>query len=332
VNRRQAIGILALLVVVAALVGLWLQHKPQTKAIDDRFDVVIFSIVEIEPITQLRQGFKEVFSSSDFAQGREVQIREYNAQGDSGLINQIADKIVAEKPDLVYALGTPVAQAIQKRDPELLVLQGAATDPVEAGLAESWDGSGRNYIATSDLPPISKQMELIRDLTPNVRRLGVIYNPGETNSVAVVSRLRVYINDGKLGWQLVESHISNTSDVSTAMRSLLGRADAVYLPPDNTAHAAIPVIGQIATENKLPFYATVDSALEEGALAALALDFTQLGRESAQLALAVLQGQDPSTMPIKLNESPIVSINRSVARNLGLDLAKFQSRPRVQIR
>src|SRR5205823_2962354 len=109
--------------------------------------------------------------------------------------------IAVDKPNLVYVLGTSAAQTIQKRAPDILLVQGAVTDPVAAGLAASWKGSGRKYVATSDLPPIAVQLQLIQQLTPKIKRLGVIYNPGESNSVAVISRLRDEVHTGL---QLVE--------------------------------------------------------------------------------------------------------------------------------
>ena len=296
-----------------------------------QFIIAIVSIVEIDPIVQLREGFKEVFQASDFAKQHNITINEYNAQNDSSIINQIVDKLATGKPGLIYVLGTPIAQAIQKRIPDVLLVQGAVTDPVAAGLAESWEASGKKYVATTDLPPIKQQIELINELTPKVSRLGVIYNPGEVNSVAIISRLREYIKSGKYHLELVERPISNTGEVATAMQTLFGNADAIYLPPDNTAHAAIPVIGRFAKENRLPFYATVSSALEVDALATLSLNFKTLGKESAELALKVLRGEDPGKIPITPNENPLISINSKIALDYGLDPSPFENRPNVKI-
>lgn len=312
---------------ISGIVGC---NRPESGS-GGEFDVAIVSIVEIEPIVELREGFREVFEASEFAQERNVKFEEFNAQGDAGLINQIADQIVTEEPDLVYVLGTPAAQAIQQRAPDVLLLQGAATDPVAAGLAESWEGSGRRYIATSDLPPIEQQLELIKELTPEARRIGIIYNPGEVNSVSVIQRLREQLKQGIFDFELVERPIANSSEVATAVQSLLGNMDVIYVPPDNTAHAAIPVIGQFVRENNIPFYATVSTALDEGALATLSLDFDELGRESARLALAVLEGADPATMPIAITQTPDVFINTDVAQDLKLDLESFRGRPNVTL-
>ena len=295
------------------------------------YDVAIISIVEIDPIVQLRQGFKNVFDSSEFAKNNIIKYSEYNAQNDASLQNQIIDKISINPPNLVYALGTPIAQAVQKRMPEVLLVQGTATDPVSAGLADSWEGSGKNYIATTDLPPIDKQIELIQTLTPNTKKLGVIYNPGEINSVAVISRLKKFISSNSIDIKLVERPISTTADVATAINSLVGKVDAIYLPPDNTAHAAIPLIGKVSNEYNIPFYATVASAINDGALATLSLDFYEMGKETARLALEVLNGKDPKKMPIRASKNPMITINAKIANSLNIDLSPFKNRSNYKI-
>jgi len=297
----------------------------------ENFNIAIISIVEIDPIVQLRKGFKEVMDSSEFAKHHKINYTEYNAQNDAGIQNQIIDKVSLDKPNLIYVLGTPIAQAIQKRIPDVLLVQGTATDPVSAGLANSWEGSGKNYIATTDLPPVDKQIELIKELTPSVRKLGIIYNPGEVNSVAVISRLKKYIASNNVNIQLIERPISSTVDVATAINSLVGDVDAVYLPPDNTAYAAIPVIGKIANEYKLPFYASAESALNNGALATLSLNYFEMGRETAYLALEVLNGKDPKTLPIRASKNPTININEKVATSLGIDLTPFENKPHYVI-
>jgi putative tryptophan/tyrosine transport system substrate-binding protein len=294
------------------------------------FNLTILSIVEIDPITQLRKGFRKEFEASEFAKSHKVVIAEENAQGDPSLINQISDKIATRQPDLVYVLGTPTAQALQKRAPNLLIVQGAVTDPVAAGLAKSWQGSGKKYIATSDLPPVDKQINLIQELTPKISRLGLIYNPGEANSVAVVARIREQLKLKKLNWNLVERPVANSSEVARSVETLVGKVDAIYLPPDNTAHSAMRVIGKLTRENKIPLYASVKDALKEGAVATLALDYEELGKESAKLALTVLGGQDPATIPIKLNENPTITINAKAAKDYGIDISKFRSRNNIK--
>ncbi len=320
---------IAIAVIVVLLAFVLVRMRPKLDGNQkDFFRVEIVSQVEIDPIIQLRKGFRDEFTNSQFARTKTVTLSEVNAQGDQALMNQIADKIAVDKPNLVYVLGTSAAQTIQKRAPDILLVQGAVTDPVAAGLAASWTGSGRKYVATSDLPPIATQLRLIQELTPKIKRLGVIYNPGESNSVAVVSRLRGEVRGGL---RLVEKPISNSADVATVLAALQGRIDGIYIPPDNTAHSALPVIGKFCRDNRLPLYASVRSALDSGALATMSLDFVELGKESADLALQVLNGSDPGSIPIQVNRNPAVSISSSTAGFLGVDLAAFEGKPNIVV-
>jgi len=295
------------------------------------YRIAVVSLVEIEPIVQLRAGFRERLEGSEFATTHELAFTDYNAQGDNALVNQIVDKLAVDPPDLVFVLGTPAAQAIQKRIPEVLLVQGAVTDPIAAGLARSWDGSGRKYLATSDLPPVEEQIKLIRLLTPATTRVGIVYNSGEVNSVAVVSRFRDQAPRVQLPLKLVERQVDNTAGVATAVQSLVGNVDVIYLPPDNTVFAAVKVVGKFANENRIPIFASARPAIEGGALATLSLDYKELGKESADLALAALAGRDPATTPIRLNQSPQITISAKVARLVNVDLAPVRNNPRYTI-
>jgi putative ABC transport system substrate-binding protein len=322
----KKIVLLVVLVVVLIVLALWLTKRRESKTI------AIVSIVKIEPITQLEDGFKKKISESKFAKEAEIRFTYDNAQNDASLQNQIVDKIIQAKPDLVYVLGTPIATAIQKRDPSLIIVQGAVTDPVEAGLANSWDKSGKNYAATTDLPPIDKQLILIKQLIPNISALGVIYNTSESNSVAVVKRIRAYIEQNKLAIKLEERPVANTSEVSTATDSLNGRVQAIYIPPDNTVHAALQVVCKVASDHKIPVFTTVESSLAFGALAALSLDYNKLGEQSADIALLILEGKaKPGEIQIKPTDNPKIVINQKAAAALGIDLSTLP-RDSVEIR
>jgi putative ABC transport system substrate-binding protein len=291
----------------------------------------VASIVEIEPVVQLRQGFREVFDASDFAKQHKVRTLEYNAQGDGGLINQVADKISSDKPDLVYVLGTPLAQAIVGRNPETLVLQGGATDPVAAGLAKSWEGSGSHYFATSDLPPVAEIFSLITQLSPRATRVGLIYNPGETNATAVVARMRVEAARAFPQLKLVERSIASTGDIPLALDSLRGKVDALVLPPDNTVYAAISQITSAATSDRIPVFATTSNAVKDGALATLTIDYRQLGEDAAHLALQVLAGAKPGELPIQYTKSPRILVSVKAAKALGIDLSSVRTKPNVSL-
>lgn len=327
--NKKALGLILALAVIAITAVWLLNNKPKQKGV---ITISIVSIVKIDPITQLEDGFKKRILESTLAKTDSIVFTYDNAQGDASLQNQIVDKIIRNKPNLVYVLGTPIAIAIQKRDSSLTIVQGTVTDPIEAGLALSWEGSGKNYAATTDLPPIDKQITLIKKLIPNIKSLGIVYNTGEVNSVAVVNRIRKYISENNLDIRLLERAVSNTSEVATATESLKGKVEAIYIPPDNTVHAAIQIVCKVANDNKIPVFTTVESSLKEGAFVALSLDYFKLGEESADIALLILEGKaKASEIPIKPTDNPIFIINENVANALNIDLSGVREQTNIKI-
>lgn len=316
-NKSFVTRLVLIILVVGAViaVAIWFTKRRAIRTI------AIVSIVKIEPITQLEDGFRKRITESELAKKEEIRFTYDNAQNDASLQNQIVDKITQAKPALVYVLGTPIATAIQKRDPTLVIVQGAVTDPIEAGLALSWEKSGKNYAATTDLPPVDRQLTLIRQLLPTITSLGVVYNTSESNSVAVVKRMRAYIEQQKLGLKLEERPVANTSDVSTATESLNGRVQAIYIPPDNTVHAAMAVVCKVANDHKIPVFTNVEASIAQGAFAALSLNYYKLGEESGDIALTILEGKaKPNEIPIKSTDNPKFIINQKIATALGIDL------------
>lgn len=289
------------------------------RADEPRFIIEIASMAEIQPIAELRAGFKEQLAQSPI--GGRITYVERNAQGQAKLLSQIAAEVEILKPTLVYVLGTPLAQAIQKQQPNILLLQGAVTDPVAAGLANSWEGSGRMYAATSDRPPIPMILEAISRLTPDRRRLGIIYNPGESNSVAVVKELKEALRGRDLSLQ--EYGVGGVQDLSTAVASAVIASDALFIPPDNTVTAGLKAVIQAARLKMVPVYATTVEAVDLGALASASTDFRQLGRETADIALEILvDGRKPGKVPIQLPKKQHIIVSSKTAEALDVSLSQ----------
>jgi putative ABC transport system substrate-binding protein len=174
-------------------------------------------------------------------------------------------------------------------------------------------------------------LSIIAVLTPSVRRLGVLYNPGETNSTAVVARLRSAVATKFHQFGLIERPITSTADIPLSLESLQGRIDAMLLPPDNTVFAAIRQIARISLSNRIPLFATTSDAVKEGALATLNIDYRELGKEAARLALEVLGGKDPGKLPIQYAKNPQIIVGSKTANALRVSLDSVRGRPDVTV-
>lgn len=280
--------------------------------------VGVTQIVEHPALDAARQGFIDRLAELGYEEGADVVYDIQSAQGDFGTALTIAQKFAADGVDLVLAIATPAAQAAAQvlRDTPILIT--AVTDPVAAELVDSIERPGTNVTGTSDLTPVRAQLELLTMLAPSARRVGVIYNAGEVNSVVQVNLAKAAAAD--LGLEVVEATAANSSEVLSAAQSLVGRVDALYVPTDNTVVSAIESVVLVAERARLPLIAGEDLSVEQGALATVGIDYYQLGRQTADMALRVLQGENPAEMSIEYQNEINLVVNLSAAQRMGVTI------------
>jgi putative ABC transport system substrate-binding protein len=234
---------------------------------------------------------------------------------------QIANQIMGEKPSLVLAVATPSAQATAQRIKNIPVLFTAVTDPVNAGLVASMEKPGGNVTGTTDMSPIALQVALIREIHPEARTLGVVYNAGEANSVVQVDILKDAA--AKYDFKLVEAVTVNTAGVFQAAKSLVGRADAVYLPTDNTVISSLDAVVKVCIENKLPLYAGEPESVRSGCIATMGLSYYELGKQTGAMAARILRDKaNPADMPVETQKNSSLVINLGAAEQLGVTIPK----------
>lgn len=276
----------------------------------------ITQIVEHPALDAARQGFIDRMTELGYTDATyDIQ----SAQGDQGTAITIAQKFQADGVDIVLAIATPAAQAAAQVIRDIPILITAVTDPVEAELVDSIERPGTNVTGTSDLTPVKSQLELLQELVPTARRVGVIYNAGEVNSVVQVDIAKAAAKE--LGLTIVEATATNSGEVFQAAQSLVGRVDALYVPTDNTAVSAIESVIIVAEQAKLPLITGEDLSVESGALATVGLDYYVLGRQTADIAHRVLQGADPAETPIEYLDDMNIVINLGAAKRMGVTVS-----------
>lgn len=284
------------------------------------YTVSFNQIVEHPALDALRQGVKDELKAAGF----EVSYHDHIAQGNIATANLIARQILGENPDVVVGIATPTAQACAQAIRTIPIIFAAVTDPVGAGLVKSLEQPGGMITGTSDMSPVGKQVELIQTFVPSAKKLGVIYNSGEANSVTIVKVLKE--EAAKRGLIVEEATVSNSAGVTQAAKSLVGRADAVYIPTDNTVVSALEAIVKVGQQNALPIFAADTDSVGRGAIAALAVDYYQMGRQTGEMVGRVLQGADTATMPVETLREFQVHLNPGSAEKMGLKISDEQLR------
>lgn len=305
----------ALLIILALTVTFTLFFSQFILA--ETLKIGTIQIVEHPALDAARQGFVDVLNENGYVEGEDVVYDYQNAQGDMSIANTIAQKFSLDKPDLILAIATPTAQAVANVIKDIPILITAVTDPVSAGLVESAEKPNSNVTGTNDMNPIDKQFELLLKLVPGAKKIGIVYNAGESNSVVQVEIAREVAKD--LGLELVEATADTSANVLQAATSLANRVDAIYVPTDNTVVSAIESVVIVAEDNDLPLIVGEDNSVTRGALATEGLDYYQLGRQTGEMALRILNdGANPATMPIEsLKETKLV-INLNAAEAMGV--------------
>lgn len=300
-------------VVVAGL--LFLLRKPVTATLK----IGIIQIVEHPALDAARQGFIDLLAEHGYVEGENISYQIQIAQGDMATANTIAQKFKNEKLDLILAIATPTAQAVANLIKDKPILITAVTDPVAAGLVESAERPGTNVTGTNDLQPMEGQFELALQLVPGAKRVGIIYNAGEANSVTQVQMARAIAHE--LGLEVVEATVDTSAGVLQAAQSFIGRVDFIYVPTDNTVVSAFSSVVKVAEEHGIPVFPGEENLVPQGALATVGVNYYRLGRQTAEMALRILkEGAKPETMPIESQKETELVINEDVAQALGISI------------
>ncbi|RAK06172.1 putative ABC transport system substrate-binding protein [Halanaerobium saccharolyticum] len=282
------------------------------------YEIGISQFVEHPSLDLAREGFVDQLAEEGFVEGENLQIDLQNAQADFSTAQTIAQRFNQNNLDLVLAIATPSAQTAANVISETPVLITAVTDPVEAGVVNSMEAPGGNVTGTTDMNPVGKQLELIKEFLPELKTLGILYNPGEVNSVVQVDLAKEKAEE--MGVAIEEGTVSNSSEVSLAVSSLVGNVDAIYVPTDNIIVSAMPTVLQTAYNNQIPVFASENNSVEQGAIATLGIDYYQLGKQTGSMAARILNGAKPAEMAVESSEELKLYINQKSASEIGLEI------------
>ncbi|PUU90104.1 MAG: ABC transporter substrate-binding protein, partial [Halanaerobium sp.] len=281
------------------------------------YQIGISQFVEHPALDAAREGFIEGLAEEGFTEDM-IEFTVQNAQADFATAQSIAQQFKSNNLDLVLAIATPNAQAAANVIKNIPVLFTAVTDPVEAGIVETMEEPGSNLTGTTDMNPVAQQLELIKEFIPNITDLGVLYNPGEVNSVVQVDLVKETTKE--MGINLHEATVSNSSEVSLATSSLIGDVDAIYVPTDNIIVSALPSVLNITNQNKIPVFASENGQVRQGAIATLGIDYKLLGIQTGKMAARVLNGESPAEMSVESSDELKLYLNTKAAENLELEI------------
>ena len=257
----------------------------------DTKKIAISMSIEVPQLLQTKDGVLGGLSERGFSEGRNLSVEYQTANGSMPTQQQIARKFVGEVPDVIVAITTPTSQAMVAATKDIPIVFATVIDPVKAKVISKYDKPGGNVTGVSDAPPVAQQLRLMREILPNLKKLGFIYNPSLDSSKATLE----WINEqGKpLGIEVVESPAPTANEVIPAARKLVGKVDAIFIPNDTTVVASIEAIVKIGEETKTPIFTGETRGVERGGIASIGLNYTEVGRLAGHMVAEVLSGKKP---------------------------------------
>lgn len=293
------------------LVSAALQAKPVY--------IATTAIVEHPALDAVRDGVKQSLKDNGYS-GDKLKFTYESAQGKPDIAVQIARKMVGDNPDIIVAIATPSAQAAVTTSKSIPVVFSAVTDPLAAKLVSNLEKPGGNVTGLSDMANVKEHLELIKEFIPNLKIVGIPYNPGETNSVSMLASIKAEAE--KMGIKIVESAAPKSSDVMIAAKQLVGKVDAIYCPIDNTIISAVESVVKVGIDAQVPVFAGDTSTVKRGAVAAVGYDYFDLGRQTGDIVVRILKGEKPGSIDVKMAKGTDLYVNLKMAKRMGIKIPK----------
>ena len=292
-----------------------------TETSGDEYKIGILQLTQHPALDKANEGF---IAALDYA-GISYTVDQQNASGDQPTCQTIAEKLVNDGNDLIYAIATPAAQAVAGMTKDIPVVISAVTDPTESGLVADNAAPGGNVTGASDLTPVADQISLLKQLIPDAKTVGVLYCSAESNS-AIQAQMAKEACEAN-GLEAVDFTVSSTNEIQTVVESMVGKVDAIYAPTDNTIANGMATVAMIANDNGLPVICGESGMVESGGLATYGIDYYQLGYMAGEMAVDILvNGTNPGDIPVGYLSADKCefAVNEETAAKLGIDVSSIQ--------
>lgn len=298
-------------------------QEAQTNTGDDKvYKIGVLQYVQHDALDATNVGFFQALDDL----GIKYEVDQQNAAGEAAACQTIAQTLVDNKNDLIFGIATPAAQSVAGLTSEIPIVLTACTDPAGSKLVASNDAPGGNVTGTSDLTPIKDQMDLLKQILPDAKKVGILYCSAESNSDIQATMAREALD--ALGIEHEDYIVSASNEIQAVVESAIGKVDALYAPTDNVIAAGMSTVSMIALDNKIPVICGEQGMVMEGGLATYGINYTELGYKAGEMAARILtEGADPATMPIEYLsiEECKLTVNDETAEALGLDLSGLKA-------
>lgn len=278
----------------------------------------VLQLLSHPALDEIYRGLIEELARQGYKKGENLELDFQNAQADQSNLVVMSEKLIENKNDIIVGITTPATLSLANATKEIPIVMGGITYPVEAGIIANENRPGNNITGVSDRTPIKEQLELMKEILPDLKNLGVLYTSSEDNSVKQVEEVKKVANN--LGLNLKIASVSSTNDVQQVTESLASEVQAIFVPIDNTIASTMQTVVKVADEFKVGIFPSADTMVADGGVLGLGVDQYQIGVKTAEVVIEIINGANPSETPIRLANQGIIYLNEIKAEKLGIKI------------
>ena len=302
--------------VLAILIALMMVLSVAAVA-EESYNVGICQLVQHVALDDATRGFRDALTEK---LGDKVSFNEQNASGDSATCITIMNSFISEEVDLIMANATPALQAAQAATGDIPILGTSVTDYGSALGISPWTGAtGMNISGTSDLAPLDGQAQLLNELFPDAKEVGLLYCTAEANSVYQVETIEGYLTE--MGYNCTMYGFTDSNDVASVVQNACANSDVLYAPTDNTVASCTEAIRNVVEVEGKAIVGGDEGICTGCGVATICINYYDLGYATGEMAYEILvNGADVSTMPVAFSPNPIKVYNAEMCGILGIEI------------
>ncbi|WP_288680851.1 ABC transporter substrate-binding protein [uncultured Brachyspira sp.] len=279
----------------------------------------VLQLIEHNALDSAYKGFVDGLKEAGYEDGKNIIIDYQNAQGEQANCITIGQKFINDKSDLILAIATPAAQAIANMTKDIPILITAVTDPADSKLVADNNAPGGNVTGTSDLTPVEAQIELLKEIIPNVKTVGLLYCSSEQNSVFQINIAKKKLD--AMGIKYIDIAISNLNEIQQVIQNIIGKVEAIYTPTDNMIANGMATVALMTEPAKLPVICGEGGMTMLGGTATYGINYYELGKLTSTQAVSILKGDKKTAeMPIEYLQKFDLVVNTNMIESIGLTI------------
>lgn len=293
---------------------------------DEQIKVGILQLVTHTALGAAKDGFIQGLKDAGFEDGKNIKIILKNPEGDTPTMNQMAEELV-RTCDIVLAIATPAATAVQTAAEttgrNIPILFTAVTDAVKVQLVESNEKPGGRITGTSDMNPVADQIDLIKELLPDAKKFGILYNISEENSNVQAELAKEEAR--KQGLEVIIKTATDAQSLPAVTQQLINDGvEAIFLPTDNLIASNMPAVVEKCEAAKVPTICGEGGMVSNGGTLTYGIDYFNLGKQTAAMAVKIFDGKKPSELPVETQDAKEseFAINLESLRKMGIEVPK----------